>query len=245
MKIEFYEEFPSKENLDKLKQIKFKTRLFVAAKSLEEFRNFEKQIIKINKKIEVAYWPIVKNSYWISPFSNRKDLIELFRELEKIKNHLLIDLELPLAKRFGIIIKNIPRFSKNKKIIKAFLEKNKNRITTAQYPSSFISKIMKILGLGYEVRTEKSLMLYTSMISRRHEKWLKKNISKIKDKNNYSISLGTIAIGILGNEPILPPENLKKDLEFVKNQKFGKAIIFRLGGLDKEYMTIIEKFVRG
>lgn len=37
MKVEFYEEFPTRENLEKLKLIKFKTRLFIAAKSLAEF----------------------------------------------------------------------------------------------------------------------------------------------------------------------------------------------------------------
>ena len=63
------------------------------------------------------------------------------------------------------------------------------------------------------------------------------------DKKAYSISLGTIAKGILGNEPILSPEALEKDLTFTKKARFNKAIIYRLGGLNKNYINIINKFI--
>ena len=242
MKVEFYEEFPSKENLKKLKLIKFKTRLFIAAKSIKEFKEFEKQAKAIKKDTEVAYWPTVKNSYWVSPFSNTKDLIELFHELEKIKNHLLIDLELPLVKNWKLYIKNIFQFIKSKRLIKKFLEKNKNRITTAEYIRSPLLKETKFLGLDYNIGTEKSLMYYSSMSGKDLDSW-KEKISQIKNKKNYSISLGTIAVGILGNEPILSPKNLERDLQFVKKQGFHKVIIFRLGGLNKEYIKVINKFI--
>ena len=64
----------------------------------------------------------------------------------------------------------------------------------------------------------------------------------IKDKENYSISLGTIAIGILGNEPILPPEQLRRDISFIKEAGFNRITIFRLGGLNKDYIKILKKF---
>jgi len=240
MKIDFYEEFPKKESIEKLKLIKFKSRLFIAAKSLKDFQRFEKIVKKINNKVECAYWPIILNSYWISPFSNTLDLIELFDELNKCCNHLLIDLELPLNKR--LILKNVLSYYKNRKLIKKFLEKNKNRITTAQFPSSIISLFMKILGLDYNINIEKSFMWYSSMIPPIANKHIKKNLMKLKNKNNYSISLGTIAIGILGKEPILSPDNLKRNLEFVKKAGFNKIIIFRLGGLNKDYIKIINKF---
>ena len=242
MKIDFYEEFPTEKNLQKLKLIKYPIRLFIAEKSLEKFKGLEKKVKQIKKDTEVAYWPILKNSYWISPFSNTEDLNELFNELNKCKNNLLIDLELPRNKRF--IIKNIFRYSRNKKIIEKFLKENKQRITIAQFPSSLISSFIKILGLDYNINLEKSLMWYSSMNPKIMNKNIKRNLSKLKNKNNYSISLGTIAIGILGNEPILSPSNLEKDLEFVKKEGFNKVIIFRLGGLDKDYIKIINKFAK-
>lgn len=241
MQIDFYSEFPTKENLEKLKLIKFGCRVFVAAKSVKEFKNLEEKIKKINKKISCAYWPIVDNSYWVSPFSNNYDLVKLFWELDKIKNHLLIDLELPLNKK--LILKNLFSYFRNKKLIRGFLEKNKERISTAQVTYSIISLGMKILGLDYNVNIEKSFMWYSSMNSDFMNRNVKKNLIKLKDKENYSVSLGTIAVGILGNEPILAPEKLDENLEFVKKAGFKKVIIFRVGGLDKKYMEVINKYV--
>ena len=244
MKIEFYEEFPGEKDLSKLKNLKFPTKIFIAAKLIKEFKKYESIAKKYKKDLEVAYWPIVKNSYWISPFANRKDLLELFDELNTIKNPLLIDLELPLAKRWQMYFKNIFSFKKNKFLIKSFLEQNKNRITTAEYPFAFVSKIMKFFGLNYDIEYERSVMWYSSMMKKGINNVIKKNLQKIKDKSNYSISLGTIAIGILGNEPILSPENLEKDLNFVKEIGFEKIVIFRLEGLNKKYLDIINKFLK-
>lgn len=242
MEIGFYEEFPSKSNLKKLELIKFPTRIFIAAKSLSEFREYEK-IAKNNKKdLEVGYWPTIPNSYWISPFSNMSDLKELFVELEKIENPLLIDLEFPLKNK-SIFLKNSLSFFKNKRLIRRFLEENKGRITTAEYIRSPFSWGTKFLGLDYDIQTEKSLMFYSSTIDKETTQIWRNKISQIEDKTNYSISLGTIATGILGNEEPLFPENLEGDLEFVENAKFKKVIIFRLGGLNKKYISVLEKFI--
>lgn len=114
MKTEFYEEFPNNKNLKKLKLIKFPTKIFIAAKSVQEFQKYEKIAKSCKKDLEIAYWPTIKNSYWISPFSNTKDLKELFNDLEKIQNPLLIDLELPLSKKWKMYFKNIFHFRKIK-----------------------------------------------------------------------------------------------------------------------------------
>ncbi len=236
----FYEEFPTKENIDKLRLVKFKTRIFMAARSVREFRKLEKQVKKIKKDVKIGYWPIIPNSYWISPFSNRRDLIELFNELDKIKNLILIDLEMPLKKK--MILKNIFYFFQNKRLIKKFMKKNKKRITTAEFPASIFSIFIKILGLDYKIKTEKSLMWYSSMRSNLINKKIKKCLKNLKNKPQYSISLGTIATGVLGNEPILSPKNLENDLDFVKRAEFSKVILFRLGGLNKNYIKVINKF---
>ena len=241
MQIDFYEEFPTQKNLEKLKLIEYPMRLFIAAHSLEKFKRLERKIKKIKKDAEVGYWPIVKNSYWISPFANHSDLRELFQDLEKTNNPLLIDLELPLKNKI-LLMKNLFRFSGNKKLIKGFMKKNKARITTAELPSPILFLLMKILGLDYNIKTEKSLMWYSSVLPKILNSIMRKSLKRLKNKNQYSVSLGTIATGILGNEPILTQENLEKDLEFVKNAGFNKVIIFRLGGLNQKYINIINSF---
>ncbi len=240
MPIDFYEEYPTQKNLEKLKLIDYPIRLFVVAHSIKEFNTLEKKVKEIKKDTEIAYWPIIPNSYWISPFSNTKDLEKLFQELETIDNSFLIDLEFPKNRK--LILKNLYYFFKNRGLIKEFMKKNKHKITTAEFPASIISPFMKLVGLNYNIKTEKSLMWYSSMNSRIMNKNIRKNLLKIKDKENYSISLGTIATGVLGNEPILSPQKLEKDLGFVRNAGFDKVIIFRLGGLNKKYIQIINKF---
>ncbi len=244
MEIEFYEEFPNEENLSKLKLIKYPTKIFIASKSINEFQKYEKIAKSYKKDLEVAYWPIVKNSYWISPFSNTEDLKELFHELNSIKNHLLIDLELPLRNKWKMYFRNIFHFKKNKKLILEFLKNNKERVTTAEYPFAFVSKFMKLIGLNYNLNYERSIMWYSSMFPRAFNKRVKSNLMGLRNKENHSISLGTIAIGILGNEPILSPENLEKDLNFVKKSGFKKVVIFRLEGINKEYVQILNKFYK-
>jgi hypothetical protein len=63
--------------------------------------------------------------------------------------------------------------------------------------------------------------------------WFKKMIKK--DKN---IALGVIAKGI-HDEPLMSAKELEKDLEHFKNKNIT---IFRLGGLNQEYINIIKRF---
>jgi len=243
MQVDFYEEFPTKKNIEKLKLITWPCKIFLAAHSLEEFKKIEIQARKINKKLKFAYWPIIKNSYWISPFSNTKDLKELFEELNKFKGELLIDLELPLRNK-KMILKNLLFFLKNRKMIKEFLENNKERITTAQAPSALISWLYKVVGLDYSIPVEKSFMWYSSTLSHFMNRKAEKHLLKLVYKHLYSVSLGVIAKGIMTTEPILSPESLGRDLRFVAKAGFKKIIIFRSGGLNKEYISVIENFLK-
>jgi hypothetical protein len=244
MKIEFYEEFPTSKNLEKLKLVKFKTKVFIASRTTDKFNIIKKQIKNINKKTEVYYWPIINSSYYISPFSNTRDLAKLFSELDRTNLPLLIDLEPPI--KISMFFKNLIHFSRNKKMIKRFLKKNKDRITIAK--SSFLlfffsQKMMDCLGFDYKLDIEKSLMFYTSTIPRIIKRKFYKKLAKIKNKQSLSLGLGIIAKGIHEKEKILEPGALERDLELAKRLGFKKVIIFRVGGLNKEYIKIIEKFV--
>ena len=97
MLISFFEEFPNRRSLDKLKLIDFKIKLYLAAKSYKKF-NYITSKIK-NKYIkEFIYWPILKQEegYWISPFSKERGLTRIFNE--DIHSKIMIDCELPRNK---------------------------------------------------------------------------------------------------------------------------------------------------
>ncbi len=256
MKINYFEEFPSKKNLHRTKATKQGEILFLAARSLKEFEILKEKINKINKKIDIAYWPILKESYWISPFSKPEELKNLYAQLKDRKNKkklkILLDLELPLLKK-KLFLKNLGNFSKNKKLINKIFEdaeKLKLEIYTAEYPvpGKFIGGILRILGISPKDKNKKTsriMMFYSSMIKNR---WIlnkmKKHISKESMRRNgqMNLGLGTIAKGILGNEPKLTPKKLEQDLKFCKDCGITEVTIFGLEGLNSEYLKIINKY---
>lgn len=257
MQVNFFEEFPNKENLEKLKLLTFPSVIYVTAKSFKEFETIKEKINKINSKIEVAYWPILEKSYWISSFSYNIELKRLYSDLQKNKPNeklkILLDLELPLLNKKLFFI-NIFSFWKNKKLIEKIFSESKKwnlEILTAEYPVSnkLIQKIMGWLGISYSLEKyphKKIIMFYSSMIKNTSLANKLKNHIKKEAKElcpNLQIGLGTIAIGILGNEPILLPENLEKDLSFCKEQNINSVVIFRLGGLNNDYLKKIKKYL--
>ena len=114
MQISFFEEFPTKENLAKLKFVTWNTKLYLATKSLKEFEKIKKQIKASkhkNKIKEYIYWPILekKEGYWISPFTKRKALKRIFKEIDEQKGTkipVMIDAELPTTKNPSFTLHN-------------------------------------------------------------------------------------------------------------------------------------------
>ena len=250
MIISFFEEFPSKENLDKLKLIDFNTKLYLAASSFEEFNNMK---LKIKNKFvkEFVYWPILKKEegYWISPFSSKEALNRIFNELKSKNTPVMLDLEIPFYKNLiNCIIRNVKDFSKNKALIKNFINGYKNIYVCEYYPAgNFKERILNFLGLSYNTKnTKKKIirMMYHSL-HRFNEKVMigeiKINVKKYKDR--FLLAYGIIASGVGGINLILSFKQLDKDLSLAKDNKVKEAIIFRLGGLNKKYLDIIKKYV--
>jgi len=79
MDIIFFEEYPTLDNLEKAKLIDFDSTIFISGNSFAEFKGTRKIMASINPKLSVAYWSIIKNSYWISPFSNTEDLQDFIK----------------------------------------------------------------------------------------------------------------------------------------------------------------------
>jgi len=233
MNISFFEEFPTKQNLDKLKLIDFQIKLFLAAKSLEEFNS-----IKIKNKYvqEVVYWPILKEEegYWMSPFSSGQALKRTIRELENKMIPILWDAELPWKRT--LILTNLIYFFKNKKIIKNFLRNYKGEIYTAEH--AYFNSVLRLLGLSFNIKKLKPIkMIYTSMHC-----FPLVELNKKISKNKY-IGLGVLAKGKLQNEKIIKLKQLERDLSLCKKYLVQEVILFRLSGLNQEYKKIIKKFV--
>jgi len=244
MQISFFEEFPTKENLDKIKLIKQPTKLYIAAKNLESF-NQAKKFIKSKRVKEIIYWPILdkKEGYWISPFSKRKALHRIFEELYGKKIPLMLDLELPTSQNPKLYLTQFIKFKKNKDLIRNFINSYKGPIYLAEYypQGRWHEFMLRLLGLHYDNSKVKIIkMVYHSMhnlTSQFLEKEYQQGVNQYGNK--FLVGLGTIAVGIAGNEPVLSGELLKRDLKLAEKHKVNECIIFRLGGLQPNYLNIL------
>ncbi len=242
MQISFFEEFPTKKELGKLKLVKFSTKLYLAAKSLDEFLELKKRI----KVKELVYWPILekKEGYWISAFSARKGLKRIFGELGKEKISVMLDLELPTTKNPLLYFTQLFNFLRNKNLIKNFIQNYRGEVYLAEYypEGKRKEKSLKFLGLHFK-KAKVIKMVYHSMHGF-NEDFIREELRLGRKEygSNYLVAYGTIAKGISGKEPILSTEQLKKDLEIAREAKIEEVVVYRLGGLNKEYLNIINEF---
>ena len=245
MLISFFEEFPTNKNLAKLKLITWPTKLYLAAKSLEEFQQLKKSIR--NKHIkELIYWPILKKSegYWISPFSQRKALLRTFQELKNKNLPVMLDLELPTRQNILLYLTQLFNFRRNKHLIQDFINSYSGKVYLAEYypEGKNKEKWLSFLGLHYSHPQAKIIKMVYHSLHDFNKDFISNELQRGKEEyqDNFIVAFGTIAKGITKKEPILSPKQLKKDLILAKNLGIKEIIIFRLGGLNKEYTKILK-----
>lgn len=244
MIISFFEEFPTEDSLAKLKLVSWPTKLYVAAHSVEQFRAVT-SVIRHNKNLlEAVYWPLLQKQegYWISPFSKQTALQRLFDDLEHKNISVMLDLELPTTQNPLLYLTELLNFKKGKDLIHSFVCNHPGETYLCEYAAS--EKHLKRLGLHYANQKSKVMkMLYHSVHYYSPEKLqseLQHGIQKYGE--NYIVGFGTIALGITGKEPILSPEQLEKDLQIAQDAGVKEVVLFRLGGLNKKYVKVLEKF---
>ena len=255
MIINFFEEFPEQGPLEKARFITHDCVVYIAALSIMEFKKFEEELKGINPRLSAAWWPVLPESYWVSPFSLTWELQRLSNELASYQGNplrLLLDLELPLLRPY-LFTRNIFSFRKNRRIIGEIFTAavaSGHTVATAEYPFSgrVMTRILRFLGVTFPLETHphvKILMYYSSMYRwPRLQRYLKKQI-RAKAKHygsSLQVGLGTIDTGIFGTEPILTPEGLYADLRFLAESAVSTAIIFRLSGMDERYAEVTGKF---
>ena len=252
MEISFLEEYPTEENLAKLKLLPFKTSLYLAAESVGQFLELRGRVRRQYKNVfKMVYWPILKVSegYWISAFSKNAAVKRIIREINSSKEKfpILWDAELPLLNK-KLYFTEFLNFFKNRRIIKKILQNSNTNhpIIVAAFPKSGISKFLHYLAGASFYRGNFSYvdMIYTSLLKDIDKKeFLNRTVKNSKGRfKEYIVSLGLIAGGVEGEAPLISKEDLSRQLDFLEKQGIEEVVIYRLGGLDKEYLGIIEKF---
>ncbi|MBW2974639.1 hypothetical protein KY366_02880 [Candidatus Woesearchaeota archaeon] len=260
MRIGFFEEFPDEKNLGRLRLIGFPIDLYIAAKSLSDFRKIRKQLLdkkSFGKKIRsIIYWPVLEEDegYWMSPLSRRKALKRIIDELKNSKEKIKVlwDAEFPIKKENWK--KELHNFLRNRILIRGFIKKASSynkEIITAEYPLEgfFFRFLFRFMALSFNPKRfkhKKIGMVYTSMVQNRAVgHYLESQIAKGREEygTSYCAGLGVIGKGILNNEKELTNRELKRDLGIAKKHRVGNVILYRLGGIDKKKADIIKKFL--
>jgi len=245
MLISFFEEFPTEDTLAKLKFVSWPTKLYVAANNVQQFRAVTSVVRHDKNLLEAVYWPILKRKegYWVSPFSKQSALQHLFEELENKKIPVMLDLELPTTRNPWLYLTELFHFNQDKKLIHSFVCNHPGETYLCEYSAS--GKSLQRLGLHYASKKSKVMkMMYHSVHYYSDEKLrseLQRGLREYGDR--YIVGYGTIAVGVGGNEPLLSPQQLEKDLQIAQEVGVKEVVLFRLGGLNKKYVKVLEKFV--
>ncbi len=246
MIISFFEEFPTPQVLKKISLIRFPTRIFLAAHSVAEFLKLKKSISS-KYVLEVVYWPILQREegYWVSPFSSKKALERIFLDVKDKKIPLLLDLEYPTTQNPTLYFTQFPFFFNNKNILSMLSSPS---LWSAEYYASgpVTDSFLSFFGLHLNPKKYHSHVIKMFYHSLHHfdeqffEKELRKNVKKWGNK--FCVGMGTIACGIHGTEPLLLSKLLEKDLAIAKKVGVSEVVLFRLGGLNQKYLSVLKKF---
>ena len=245
MIISFFEEYPTRKNLGKLKLVTWPTKLYVAARSLKEFNKIKASIRNRNVK-EVVFWPILEKDegYWISPFSDIEGLKRVLSEIGDVP--VMIDAELPFRRHPLLLFSQFFSFFSNRKMIRDFIRNHDNVYVSEYYPTGkFKEGIMSFLGLHFNLRRHKCNVIKMVYHSMHHfdKQFITEKLKAGKKEfgGRFMVAYGTIAKGVAGNEPLLSLNQLREDLEIAKEVGIKEVIIFRLGGLNKDYCSVIKE----
>ncbi|MBT7496974.1 hypothetical protein HN662_01475 [Candidatus Woesearchaeota archaeon] len=250
MLISFFEEFPTKDNLAKLKLVNWPTKLYLAAKSYHEFCKITKKINHNHIK-EFIYWPILekKEGYWISPLTPRTALKRILEELKKKKVSVMLDLELPTTKNPLLYLTQSLNFFRNKKLTSDFITNYSGDIYLAEYypEGKRQEKIMQSFGLHYPHKKAKIIKMVYHSMHNFNQDFIKRELTRGVEEyaDNYLVTYGTIATGINGNEPLLEAKQLENDLKIAQKAGVKEVVIFRLGGLNNQYAQLLKKYSDG
>ena len=132
-------------------------------------------------------------------------------------------------------------------MIRNFIKDSETEIVTGEYPPApVLRRLFGALGVSYkseELGHTRYLMYYTSMLPSLVNRLLANSVEKTAENDEkVAVGLGTIERGVLKIEPILSPENLEKDLKRMEEVDIEEVAIFRLGGLDKDYIEVLNRF---
>lgn len=263
----FEEEHPSYDVIAKAAELPFPTTIFLAAHDLADFCYDRERFRRARPGYhQYVYWPTpltnsVPAKEWISLFSSPEQLEKIGEELKlwhKLDYGAMLDLELPV--KLWPILKGLRHFWNNKRRLAEMVSLTKEtdrQIYTAEYPAlgPKTKWLMEAFGISYPTAKHGHIrisMFYSSMLDDFSKKLridLWKRAARELERqasldSNLHVGLGvTMPANLLGSQSVLSPEDLRRDLFFLRRIGVKTAIIYRLAGMTDKHIAACQKFV--
>lgn len=253
MRISFFEEYPAEDSLSKLKMVPFKTDIYIASRNVVSFLRLSKRIKGEFRNVgQVVYWPVLDLSegYWISAFSKKEAIKRITRELQGTKENfpVLWDAEVPTLNKM-LFITQIFNLVSTRKLIQGAIKNGigNHPVIVAELPRHGIKCLLaNLAGVSFPFTSYHRLdMLYTSLLKVKNKTtYIQGTIRESQNRHKkYSVGLGLIGRGVEDSiTPLIPPEQLERDLRITQHEGVEEVVLYRLGGLNQTYLTVIKKY---
>lgn len=252
MTVTLFEEFPTAENLSKLRYVDFPVNLFIAAPNIQVFYDIEESL-KSSLQVEtIGYWPTLaqEEGYWLSPFSKRNGLQRIIEELRRVDRPLSVlwDAELPMMRK-RLFLTELLRVRKNRSLIREFVEKPPSTITLyvaePRDRGFYYQSLLRFFALSFDSSSNyrRVEMLY----GRLQSDSLRRSLRRGVQSENYFPAFGAIAEGVggsakTGSRVRLTPEELDEGLRIASETGVQDVFVYRLGGIDERYAAVLKKY---
>ena len=153
---------------------------------------------------------------------------------------IFLDLEIPLLSPQRIL--KVGEWSTGYRVLRKFIEKRKKEIIRGEIPLC-PQALGKVLGLSYPwIRERVCYLLYSTLFP---FWWIERKIKEGRELygDNFMVGAGCIGKGITRMERIISPEEIRKVLQLSRKMGVREVIIYRLGGLRREFIAVLEEML--
>lgn len=252
MRIDFLEEYPLEAaNLAPAALWPHAARVYLATRRYDDFRACAQRLVSVNPLMQAAWWPLLGQSYWFSPWSHPQELADFIDVLDRERTGaqdrlaVLIDLELPTL-RPTLLLRHLAGHRRARALLTEIFQRAPDwniELATAEYPAfgGLNRRVWERLGISLDRRwpvRRRYIMYYPTLIPRVFHCAVRRHIGREARAggDSYALALGPIARGALGNEVLRSPGDLAGDLAFARRCGIEGVGIFRLGGLNPEFL---------
>lgn len=244
LEVHLCEEAPTADNLKQASLVSFPATVFLAAPDRAAFERAGDLLREANPDLRPGWWVQPPRSLMVSAFSDADELEAARTDLLAMPagQPVLLDLEVPFWDRKRLVHRpsDLRRTADAFAALVATAER-RHELWTAEWPPPGIDW-PRSLRLTVPSARERAYMLYSTMMPGWWQHLLALRLERRFRSEPGVVGVGTLAPGIAGDEPVLTPDQLRRDLRQALEMGARGVIVYRLAGLTPDHATVCREF---